>query len=140
MRIMQVTPRYFPSMGGVEVVVQKISETLVERGIPVVVFSVNRSSDLAPVENIGGVLVKRFTSLVADPLYLPEPKFVVSLRKEKADIIHVHNIHTLPPLIVALCRRSDQKLLLQPHYHRYGQSPFRHSFFELYKQGSYGMI
>jgi glycosyltransferase involved in cell wall biosynthesis len=140
MRIMQVTPRYFPSMGGVEVVVQKISETLVERGIQVIVFSLDRSSNLATVENIGGVLVKRFTSLVADPLYLPEPKFVVSLRKEKADIIHVHNIHTLPPLIVALCRRSDQKLLLQPHYHRYGQSPFRHSFFELYKHGSYGMI
>lgn len=140
MRILQVTPRYFPSMGGVEVVVQKISETLVERGIQVVVFSLDRSSNLASVDNIRGVLVKRFTSLVGDPLYLPEPKFVAGLRKEKADVIHVHNIHTLPPLFVALCRRSDQKLLLQPHYHRYGQSPFRHSFFELYKQGAYGTI
>jgi glycosyltransferase involved in cell wall biosynthesis len=140
MRILQVTPRYFPSMGGVEVVVQKISETLAERGIQVAVFSLDRSSSQASVDTIRGVPVKRFTSLVGDPLYLPELRFVAALRREKADVIHVHNIHTLPPLIVALCRRSGQKLLLQPHYHRYGQSPLRHSFFELYKRGASGMI
>ena len=63
MRILQVTPRYFPIMGGVEVVVQKISETLADRGIEVVVFSLDRSSNLASVDNIRGVPVKRFTSL-----------------------------------------------------------------------------
>jgi glycosyltransferase involved in cell wall biosynthesis len=140
MRVIQVTPRYFPSVGGVEEVVRKISETLVERGVQVVVFSVDRSSNVAAFGNIGGVTVKRFAPLFNDPLYLPEPKFVSSLRKENADIIHVHNIHTLPPLIAALCRRADQKLLLQPHYHRYGQSPLRHSLFGLYKRGFFGLI
>jgi|SRR3990170_2262 len=140
MRIMQVTPRYFPNVGGVEVVVQKICETLVQKGIEVVVLSVDRCDGLAPVERVNGVVVKRFVPLVGDPLYLPEPKFVVALRKDRADIVHVHNIHTLPPVIVAACRRSDQKMLLQPHYHRYGQSPFRQSLFQLYKRGAAGVI
>ena len=140
MRIIQITPRYFPNMGGVEEVVQKISETLVNRGVQVVVFSVDRTSGLPRGENIEGVLVKRFVPLFSDPLYFPEPSFVASLRKEKADVVHVHNIHTLPPLIAAMCKRGDQKLLLQPHYHRYGQSPFRHSFLELYKRMCSGLI
>lgn len=140
MRIMQVTPRYFPNVGGVEVVVQKMCETLVKKGIEVVVLSVDLCAGLSPVERVNGVVVKRFAPLVGDPLYLPEPKFVDALRNEGADIIHVHNIHTLLPVIVAACRRSNQKMLLQPHYHRYGQSPFRQSLFQLYKRGASGVI
>ena len=114
MRIVQVTPRYFPTVGGVEIVVQKISEMLVERGNEVVVYSVDKHPSLPSVENINGVVVKRFTALYDDPLYLPQAKFLLSLRKEKADIIHSHNIHTLPPLFASMCRKGDQKLLLQP--------------------------
>jgi glycosyltransferase involved in cell wall biosynthesis len=127
-------------MGGVEVVVKKISETLSRKDIRVIVYSVDRDSNLAQVQSINGVLVKRFIPLAGDPLYLPEPNFVASLRREKADIIHVHNIHTLPPFIVASCRHSNQKLLLQPHYHRYGQSPFRHSMLRFYQKAAFSMI
>ena len=140
MRIVQVTPRYFPTVGGVEMVVQKISEMLVERGNEVVVYSVDKRSSLPSVETINGVVVKRFTALYNDPLYLPQPEFLVSLRKEEADIIHPHNIHTLPLLLASLCRKGDQKLLLQPHYHRYGQSPLRHALFDLYKKSFYNII
>lgn len=140
MRIVQVTPRYFPTVGGVETVVQKISEMLVEKGNEVVVYSVDKRPRLPSVENINGVVVKRFTALYDDPLYLPQVEFLLSLRKEKADIIHSHNIHTLPPLLASMCRNKDQKLLLQPHYHRYGQSPLRHSLLELYRKSFCNLI
>jgi glycosyltransferase involved in cell wall biosynthesis len=58
---------------------------------------------------------------------------MTELQHEKADIIHVHNVHTLPPFLVALAKDEKQKLLLQPHYHRFGQSVFRHSLFGFYK-------
>ncbi len=134
MRVLQVTPRYLPSSGGIEIVVQKISEKLVKKGLDVIIYSVDKESSLASTENINGVIVKRFAALYGDPLFLPEPKFVTSMRKEKADVIHVHNIHTLLPLIISLNKGKNQKLLLQTHYHRYGQSPLRNSFFELYKK------
>jgi glycosyltransferase involved in cell wall biosynthesis len=140
MRIIQVTPRYYPTLGGVEAVVQKISEMLVERGNEVVVYSVDKRRNLASTENVNGVIVKRFVALYGDPLYLPETRFSSSLRKENADIIHVHNIHTFPPLIAALRKTYRQKLVLQPHYHRYGQTPLRHSLFRLYQKASYGML
>lgn len=133
MHILQVTPRYFPNIGGVETVVQKLSETLVENDINVTVYSVDANRQIPRQQRINQVFVKRFSPLLEDPFFLPEPKFMTDLRHEKADIIHVHNIHTLPPSLVALAKNDKQKLLLQPHYHRFGQSVFRHSLFKFYK-------
>jgi glycosyltransferase involved in cell wall biosynthesis len=140
MRIIQVTPRYYPTLGGVEAVVQRISEMLVERGNEVVVYSVDKHKNLMPIENVNGVIVKRFSALYADPLYLPETSFSSSLRRENADIIHVHNIHTFPPLIAALFKTRNQSLVLQPHYHRYGQTALRHSLFKLYQRVFHGLL
>lgn len=140
MRIIQVTPRYYPTLGGVEVFVQKISEMLAAKGNEVTVYSVDKRKGLPQVENVNGVTVKRFTALFGDPLYLPEPNFSSSFRKENADVIHAHNIHTFPPLIAALNKSQSQKLVLQPHYHRYGQTPLRDSLFQLYQKAFYGTL
>jgi len=140
MRIIQVTPRYYPTLGGVEVFVQKICELLAARGNEVIVYSVDKRKGLPAVQTINGVTVKRFKPLFGDPLYLPEPKFSASLHKEKADIIHVHNIHTVPQLIAAVNKKQNQKIVLQPHYHRYGQTPFRDSLFKLYQKAFYGLL
>jgi glycosyltransferase involved in cell wall biosynthesis len=133
MHIIHVTPRYFPNLGGVEAVVQKISETLAARNIKVTVYSVDFNPYLQKKQEINGVLVKRFAPLIGDPLYLPDPSFLWSLRREKAHIIHFHNIHTLLPFFAVLLKRKKQKLLLQPHYHRFGQSLPRHFLFSLYR-------
>jgi glycosyltransferase involved in cell wall biosynthesis len=135
MHILQVTPRYFPNIGGVEMVVQRISEMLVTRGVDVTVYSVDLNTSLPRLQCVNGVLVKRFSPVLDDPFYIPELKFINSLRREKADIIHVHNVHTFLPFIAAVCKRRRQKLLLHPHYHRFGQSPFRHSLLRLYRCG-----
>lgn len=133
MHVLQVTPRYFPNIGGVETVVQKLSETLVENGVDVTVYSVDSNREVPRQQRINRVFVKRFSPLLGDPFFLPEPKFITDLQHEKADIIHVHNVHTLPPFLVALAKHRKQKLLLQPHYHRFGQSVFRNSLFGFYK-------
>lgn len=133
MHVLQVTPQYFPNIGGVEIIVQKISETLAANGVRVTVYSADLSNNLLEQQEINGVLVRRFISLMHDPFYVTEPKFVAALRREKADIVHVHNIHTFLPSIVALFKHRKQKLLLQPHYHRFGQSPLRNSLLKLNK-------
>jgi len=132
MHVLQVTPRYPPNMGGVETVVQGMSELLVARGVKVTVYSVDFGKGLPRRQRVNGVLIKRFVPLLGDPFYFPEPCFVASLRRERADIVHVHNIHVLLPFLVALFKHRKQKLLLQPHYHRFGQSSFRHSLLKLY--------
>lgn len=133
MNILQVTPRYFPNLGGVEIVVKKISELLVERGFQVTVYSMDLCSRTKKVQRINGVLVKRFKPIIGDPLYFPPRKFLEKIKKEHADIIHVHNAHTTIPTFVALSKRKNQKLLLQPHYHKFGQTLTRNLLLYLYK-------
>jgi glycosyltransferase involved in cell wall biosynthesis len=133
MQILQVTPRYFPNIGGVEIVVQKISEILSRRGISVTVYSTDLNPGMLRQQRINGVLVKRFKPLASDPFYIPDPSFLKSIRREKADVVHVHNIHTLLPCLTALSIHKNQGLLLQPHYHRFGQTPIRHILFNFYK-------
>jgi len=140
MHVLQVTPKYSPSVGGVETLVKKISETLVENGIDVTVYSVDLNRQLSKQERINQVYVKRFRPLFDDPLFLPEPEFLFDLMHEEAEIIHVHNVHTLPPFLAALSKSAKQKLLLQPHYHRFGQSLFRHSLLRLYKYGLKSLV
>ena len=135
MHVLQVTPRYFPNVGGVEIVAQKISEMLVARGIEATVYSVDLGPTLPRLQRVNGVVVKRFNPVFGDPFYVPDPEFVTSLRKEQADIVHVHNVHTSLPLIVGQHKRRRQKFLLQTHYHRFGQSPLRHSLLRLYRYG-----
>jgi glycosyltransferase involved in cell wall biosynthesis len=135
MHVLQVTPRYPPHMGGVETVVQRVSELLVAKGVDVTVYSVDLERRLPRRQKVNGVLVKRFAPLFGDPLYFPEPRFIGGLRQEKAEIVHVHNAHTLPPFLAALSKRRDQRFLLQPYYHRFGQSSFRDSLLRLYKSG-----
>ncbi len=133
MNVLQVTPQYLPNIGGVEIIVQKISETLAADGVRVTVYSADLINSMVRQQEINGVLVRRFISLLADPFYITEPKLVAALRREKAEIVHVHSIHTFLPFLVALFKRRKQSLLLQPHYHRFGQSPLRNSVFKLYK-------
>jgi len=133
LQVLQVSPRYFPNIGGVETIVQKISEKLAENGVRVAVYSVDLDHGMKKQEEINGVLVTRFNPLIRDPFFIPEPRFVSALQQEQADIIHVHNIHVFPPFLVGLFKRREQRLLLQPHYHRYGQSPIRNSLLKLYR-------
>ena len=133
MRVLQVTPRYFPNIGGVEIIVKKISESLVEKGLPVTVYSTDLSGYTTKEQNINGVLVKRFKPLVQDPLYLPPTSFFKAINREKIDIIHVHSAHTLLPTCAALSKTREQKLLLQPHYHKFGQTFIRNFLLGLHK-------
>lgn len=134
MHVLQVTPRYSPNLGGVETVVQKISEILIEKGIDVTVYTVDLAKGLPKEQMINGVIVKRFAPIYDDPLYLPEPKFIEHMRQEKIDIIHVHNIHILLPLLASLFKQRNERLVIQPHYHRFGQTPFRDCLLQLYNK------
>ena len=134
MQVLQVTPRYFPNIGGVETVVRKISEMLAMRGISVTVYSVDFNLKLLKQEKINGVIVKRFKPLVGDPFYIPEPSFIKSIREENAEIFHIHNIHTLLSFLTILLKRKNQKVVLQPHYHRFGQNLTRHLLLNIYKR------
>jgi glycosyltransferase involved in cell wall biosynthesis len=96
LKILQISPYYFPSIGGVSGVAQYISEELVKRGHEVTVFTANRDHADRPkvkypsLDEINGVQIKRFTSI----FNIQHMSFcagqIVDLLKYKFDIIHSH--------------------------------------------------
>ena len=94
--IAQLTPYYFPSIGGVEAVVQYIAEDLVRRGHEVHVLTSNRNHKGYPPlkrprrEVINGVQICRFRTYGSIGHLGFFPGIIPALLREGYDIIHSH--------------------------------------------------
>lgn len=134
LRVIHVTPRYFPHIGGIESIVKELSERLVREDHSVSVYALDLNAKLPCEELVNGVLVRRYKPIVGDPFYLPSFGFLKAIQNDNADIVHIHNIHTLPVIFVALLKKPDQRMIIQPHYHRFAQTWIRNLFFTFYKR------
>lgn len=134
MRVTHITPRYFPNIGGIEGVVKEVSERFAQEAHSVSVYTLDGNDKLCHEEYVKGVLVKRYRALIADPLFFPSFKFLMAIRNDDATILHIHNIHVMVLLFVALLKKSNQMLIIQPHYHRFAQTRIRDLFFGFYKR------
>lgn len=134
LRVIHVTPRYFPHIGGIESVVKELSERLIREAHSVSVYALDLDDKLPCEELVNGVLVRRYKPIVGDPFYLPSFGFLRAVQNDNADIVHIHNIHTLPVIFVALLKKPNQRMIIQPHYHRFAQTWIRNLFFAFYKR------
>jgi len=133
LNIIQVCPGYYPDMGGVEKIVQEISERLVERGHRIEVLTTDPSGLLPKRENINGVDVIRFRSLAPGGAYYFAPGIYSYLRSAACDLVHAHNYHAFPALTACLARR-DNRFVLSPYYHGKGHTAFRDLLFKVYNR------
>ena len=127
MRIALVTPRYAPSIGGVETHVTRVAAYLAARGHAVEVLTQAHCRELASREEIEGVTVRRFPLPfpAQSPLLAFAPGLWAYLARHAAryDVVHAHHYHALPALGAAL---SDcRSLVFTPHYHGAGHTPLR---------------
>ncbi|MCK5020785.1 MAG: glycosyltransferase family 4 protein [Candidatus Peribacteraceae bacterium] len=114
LKILQVCPRYYPDIGGVETHVKEISERLVRVGFEVEVVCTDPSGKHQKEEIINGVKVKRFRSLAPNDNYFFATQIYFYLKKVRCDIIHAHNYHTLLPLFAAFARKG-RIFMFTPH-------------------------
>jgi len=133
MKIIQVTPRYYPHIGGIEKHVREISERLVKKDIDLEVVTTDPSNRLSREEVINGVRVKRFLSIAPNDSFYFCPRIYFFLKKNKYDIIHAHGYHVLTSLFAALTKKDDQKFVFTPHYHGVGHSFIRNLLHKPYR-------
>ena len=135
MKIIHVVPGPLHK-GGVGTLVGNLCESLAKQGNSVTAYYVDRTViHQHERKSMHGVSVKGIRPIIGDPFYVPPHSLIRDLDRENADIIHVHNIHTLLPLYVATFKkRLSEKMVLQPHYHERGQSIVRNLLFSSYKK------
>lgn len=129
MRILQVCPWYFPSIGGIQLHVKNISERLAKRH-EVMVFTTD-TSGLPREEQINGVRVRRFRSFSPNDAYHISLDMLKELKKSEFDIVHGHDYHAFPLFFSSFSKRK--RFIVTPHYHRHGVTPFRNILVRLYK-------
>lgn len=132
MKIVQVCPRYYPDIGGVETHVKEISERLVKRGFEVEVVCTDPTGKHPKKGIINGVKVRRFRSIAPYDAYFFAPQIYFYLKKAKCDVIHAHNYHALPAFFAALAK-NNRKFVFTSHYHGRGHTGLRNILHKPYK-------
>lgn len=121
MKILQVTPLYHPSCGGMERHVQSISETLAQQGHEITVATVTHDNRLPRHESIQGVKVQRFSGVGPLAYRVPIGLFNYLLKERHTfDVVHAHNYSGLALLLAVIACR--ERTVISPYYHGHGHS------------------
>jgi glycosyltransferase involved in cell wall biosynthesis len=129
-RILQVCPKYYPSVGGVEQHVRNISERLAHEH-EVTVFTCDPSGLLSKEETLNGVKIKRFRSFSPQDAYHISFGMLNALRHSSFDIVHGHGYHAIPLLFSRYAKSN--RFIVNAYYHGHGHTPFRDMLIGLYK-------
>ncbi len=131
MRILFVTSRYYPHVGGVEYVVKSVAERLVRRGYNVSVLCGESGLDTSKEEWVNGVRVVRWPVLAPGGAY-HIPRMRSRLKKmlldsaKDYDVIHFHSVHgVLAMYSLRVLRNSRVRKVLTPYYHGTGHTLLR---------------
>ncbi len=127
MKIIQVCPKYFPDIGGVEIHVKLISEELAKRGFDVEVVCTDPRGTYPKEEEIHSVKIRRFRAIAPNESYFFAPQISNYIKNTSCDVIHVHNYHALPALFSAFAKRN-RKFIFTPHTFGFGKIEFSRRF------------
>lgn len=107
LRVLQVTPRYAPAVGGVETHVREVARRLAARNVDTAVLTVDPTGALPAHEVLDGVTVHRVRAHPRGRDYMFAPGVYGRIRPGDWDIIHVQSYHTLvAPIAMAAAARA----------------------------------
>lgn len=134
MRVVQVTHRYPPRVGGVERHVHELATRLAARDHDVTVVSADRTGDDPRRDVREGVDVRRCRALAPGDAYSLAPGVLPAVGRlaGDADVVHAHNYHAFP-LALAAAAAGDTTFVATPHYHGRSASLVRNALLRPYR-------
>jgi glycogen synthase len=116
LRLLTVTPRYFPYTGGVESHVYEVSRRLARAGVQVRVLTTDPSGQLPAYEQQAGVEIVRVWAWPARGDLYFAPAIAGQIQNGRWDIVHVQSYHTLvAPLAMAAAVRAQLPYVVTFH-------------------------
>ncbi|MDW8011174.1 MAG: glycosyltransferase family 4 protein [Sulfolobales archaeon] len=140
MKILFISPRYYPHGGGLEHVVKSVAKRLARQGRDVLVITGESDAPRLLEESVSGVQVIRWPVRSPGEAYyilVKRSELEKLIREEalKADVVHVHSVHTIFTVYVAnAARRHANRLVLTSHYHGTGHTVLRRTLWVLWRR------
>jgi len=101
-RLLIVTARFYPEMGGIETHVHEMGARLAARGFEATILTTDRSGRLPAEEIASGVPVRRVRAWPAQRDFYFAPGIFAEILKSDCDVVHVQGCHTLVPPLAML--------------------------------------
>ncbi len=116
LRLLMVTPRYLPEMGGVENHVFQVATRLAQKGVQVSVLTTDRSGKLPASEIKDGVQIIRERAWPTHADFYYSPGIDRYIRHGSWDIVHIQSYHTLvAPIAMQAARTVNLPYILTFH-------------------------
>jgi glycogen synthase len=115
-RVLMITPRFPPDMGGVEQHVVEVSRRLADRGCAVTVLTTDRTGTRPERETRDGYEVRRVRAWPRRADLYVAPGLVSVVGEGTWDVVHVQSYHTfVAPLAMYAATRADVPFVLTFH-------------------------
>jgi glycosyltransferase involved in cell wall biosynthesis len=131
MKILQIAPRYYPHIGGLEYVVKSVAERLAKAGHEVTVIAGEPNTVRPYEEVVNGVRVVRWPIWSSENAYhIPRKrgeleKFSKELARH-VDVVHVHSVHSILSMYsLRVIKQMGVRIVVTPYYHGTGHTVFR---------------
>jgi glycosyltransferase involved in cell wall biosynthesis len=130
MRVLFITPSYYPHIGGVEYVVKSVAERLTRAGHETIVVAGEPNTDKPREDVVEGVRVVRWPVWSPGNAYhIPRKRSELKkLLKELArevGVVHVHSVHSVFTVYAGLVIAGSSispRIVVTPHYHGTGHT------------------
>lgn len=107
LRVLMVTPRYFPYMGGIETHVYEVGRRLVRNGVHVTLLTTAPREPLLPRnDEVEGMHVIRVSDRSPLPDYYIAPEISSIIKQGRWDLVHCQGCHTFVPPMAMLAARN----------------------------------
>lgn len=107
LRVLMVTPHYFPHLGGIETHTYEVARRLVGSEVAPGVLTLDPSGTLPAAETVAGVPIRRVGAWPKGRDYYFAPAIAREIARQRPDIVHCQGIHTLvPPIAMLAARRA----------------------------------
>jgi len=95
LRVLMVTPRFFPDVGGVETHVYQVARRLAHALVNVTILTTDRSGQLPTSELLEGITVRRVRAWPEQRDYYFAPEITRVITQGSWDVVHCQSYHTL---------------------------------------------
>lgn len=111
LRVLMVTPRYFPYMGGIETHVHEVGRRLVQHGVDVTLLTTAPTRPFQPFpkeEMVDGMRVMRVENWLPRKDYYLAPEAYFTIKHGEWDLLHCQGCHTFVPPLAMLAAKAAQ--------------------------------